>query len=221
MDGRRLLNENGIFSTWLPLRLPETTLLSIIKTFTGVFENTLFIYPHYTPGRHILLIGQKSGHPYNFLDAKKEYEKEKVRESLSLIGIHDITELLEYLLTDYSSLTAVAAGARTNSDYFPFVEFDVNRAHLVGDQLITWKNLGTIVRNTRRVDYHRLFSFEGLDEKERCRTLERLVKSQAANEYLLESFCIHTLEEKIQLVNEGLRIAPEDQDLLRMKKQLF
>jgi hypothetical protein len=39
-------------------------------------------------------------------------------------------------------------------------------------------------------------------------------------QYLLESFCIHTLEERIKLVNEGLKIAPEKQDLLMMKKQL-
>ena len=220
MDCKRRLNDRGVFSTWLALDLPETTLLSIIKTFGGVFENTLFIYPHYAPDRHILLIGQKNGHPYDYGEAKKEFDKEKVKESLSLIGIHDLNDLIGCIVTDYSSLRAIADGAAVNSDYFPFVEFDINRARLQGDQLITWKNLGIILRNTHRVDYTRLFSFAGLGDAERAGVLGTLTRNQDADEYLLESFCIHTLDERVQIVNKGLTIAPQNQDLLKMKHLL-
>ncbi len=220
MDAKRRLNEMGIFSTWLALDLPETTLLSIIKTFSGVFENTLFIYPHYAPDRHILLMGQKNSHAYNYLDAKKEFDKEKVKESLSLIGIHDINDLLGCILADYSSLSAVVENAAVNSDYFPFVEFDMNRSRLIDDQLITWKNLGFVLRNTRRADYDRLLSIDGFNDTARAGILSALANEQEANEYLLESFCIHSLAERISLVNKGLKIAPQNQDLLRMKQLL-
>jgi spermidine synthase len=220
LDARRRLNDKGIFSTWLALDLPETTLFSIIKTFGEVFDNTLFIYPHYAPDRHILLMGQKIGHAYNYVDAWKEFEKEKVKESLAFIGVHDINDLLGSILADYSSLRAVAGSAPVNSDYFPFVEFDMNRAHLIDDQAIIWKCLGTIVRNTRRVDYTRLFSFAGLDEPERSGTLGALGKDQEGIEYLLESFCIHTPGERLQLIDKGLTIAPANRDLLRMRRML-
>jgi spermidine synthase len=219
-DAKRCLNEDGIFSTWLTLDLPKTTLLSIIKTFGSVFENTLFIYPHYAPDRHILLMGQKSGHPFDYLKAKREFEKEKVRESLSLIGIKGVDELLGCIVADYSSLRTTADSAATNSDYFPFVEFDMNRVQLIGDKLITWKNLGFIVRNTERVDYNRLFSFSGLSDSERTTVLNTLTKNQNVNEYLLESFCIHSSDERIQLVNKGLTIDPENQELLNIRKQM-
>jgi spermidine synthase len=219
-DAKRCLNEDGIFSTWLTLDLPMTTLLSILKTFGSVFENTLFIYPHYAPDRHILLMGKKTGHPFDYQNAKKEFEKGKVRESLSLIGIYDFNDLLGCIVADYSSLQTTADSAAMNSDYFPFVEFDMNRAHLIGDKLITWKNLGFIVRNTERIDYNRLFSFKGLSDSERTKVFEVLSKNQNANEYLLESFCIHTSDERIQLVNKGLTIDPENQELLKMRKQM-
>jgi len=220
MDGKSRLNDMGVFSTWLPIDLPETTLLSIIKTFSAVFENTLFIYPHYAPDRHILLIGQKIGHAYGYLHAKKEFDKEKVKESLSLVGIHDFNDLLGCIVTDSSSLRSATKAAAVNSDYFPCVEFDINRARLIGDNSITWRNLGTIVRNTARVDFNRLFSFTGVDEAQREKILSALGKNQEAIEYLLESFCIHTPAERLHLVGEGLKIAPENQDLLEMKKRL-
>lgn len=219
-DAKRCLNDDGIFSTWLTLDLPPSTLLSIIKTFSSVFENTLFIYPHYAPDRHILLMGKKSGHRFDYLKAKTEFEKERVRKSLSLIGIHDVNDLLGCIVADYSSLRTAADSAAMNSDYFPFVEFDMNRVHLIGDQLITWKNLGFIVKNTERVDYNRLFSFSGITDSERTKVFETLTKNQNVNEYLLESFCIHTSDERIQLVNKGLTIDPENQELLRMRKQM-
>ena len=220
IDGRRRLSDNGVFSTWLPMNVPESTLLSIIKTFCGVFENTLFVYPHYAPDTHILLVGQKRSHAYKYLDAKKEFDKEKVRESLALIGVQDFNDLVGYILTDYASLRGVTAHTAVNSDYFPLVEFDINRTRVIGDQSITWKNLGTIVRNTRRVDYGRLFSFAGLNETERDAILGRLDKDLEANEYLLESFCLHTREERLQLIDGGLRIEPENQVLLKMKEML-
>jgi hypothetical protein len=220
MDAKRRLNDTGLFSTWLTLDLPETTLLSIIKTFSGVFENTLFVYPNYAPDRHILLVGQKNAHAYGYCDAKKEFEKEQVRESLSLIGISDLNDLLGSILADSSSLRTLSGNAAINSDYFPFVEFDMNRAHLIDDRFITWKNLETMLRKTKRVDYSRLLSFAGLDSAARAETRGELARDEDANEYLLESFCMHSPDERLGLVNKGLTIAPRNKGLLRMRQML-
>jgi spermidine synthase len=220
LDARRRLNERGVFSTWLTLDLPETTLRSIIKTFGGVFENMLFVYPHYAPDRHILLVGQKSGYLYDYGDSKREFDKEKVRESLLLVGIHDLNDLMGCIVADHSSLRALSRDAAVNSDLFPFVEFDINRPHLLGDKLITWKTLGFVLKNTRRVDYTRVFSFGKLEEAERAVVLKALAENQDANEYLLESFGIHTPDESMQIIDKGLRLFPENRDLLRFKKQM-
>jgi spermidine synthase len=220
MDARRCLNDRGIFSTWLTLDLPETTLLSIIKTFGGVFANTLFVYPNYAPDRHILLVGRKIAHAYGYCDAMKEFDKQQVKESLSLIGIRDLNDLLGSILADYSSLRALSGKAPINSDYFPFVEFDINRARLIDDRFITWKNLAFMLRNTQRVDYSRLFSFAGIDGAERTGVLDTLARNRDADEYLLESFCIHSPGERFQIINKGLKIYPDNRGLQRMKRQM-
>ena len=96
----------------------------------------------------------------------------------------------------------------------------MNRAHLIDDKFITWKNLEIILRNTRRVDYNRLFSFDGLDSAARDETRGELARDENANEYLLESFCMHSPEERLSLVNKGLTITPRNQGLLRMQQML-
>lgn len=219
-DAKNRLNDNGLFSTWLTLDLPKTTLLSIIRTFNSVFENMLFVYPNYAPDRHILLVGQKNAHPYGYLTAEKEFDKTKVRESLSLIGIHALSDLLGSILTDATSLGTFSGNATVNSDYVPFVEFDMNRTHLIDDRFITWENLEVMLRNTKRVDYNRLLSFTGLDSTKIVDIRTRLIRNEEANEYLLESFCMHTPEERLSLVTKGLTIAPENQGLLRMRQML-
>jgi spermidine synthase len=220
MDARRRLNDDGLFSTWLTLDLPETTLLSIIRTFNDVFENMLFVYPDYAPDRHILLVGQKKAHPYNYHDAAIEMAKPPVRESLSLIGIDNLDDLLGSIVADTSSLGTFSGKAAMNSDYFPFVEFDMNRSRLIDDRFITWKNLGFILHNTSRVNYSHLLSFAGLDSATRTGTIDRLARYEDANEYLLESFCMHSADERLSLVNKGLSIAPENQGLKRMRRLL-
>ena len=221
LDCKRRLNEDGIFSTWLTLDLPQTTLASIVRTFGDVFENTLFVYPHHVPDRHILLVGQKKGHAVNYGDAQREFNKEKVRESLSDVGIQDFNDLLGCIVADYSSLGPFVEAAAVNSDYFPFVEFDMNRARLFGDKMITWKNLGFILHNTQRVDYRRLVTFSGPYEALCAEVLDSLAVIREADEYLLESFCMHSLEERRSLVDKGLKIIPENPDLLKMKEQLI
>jgi hypothetical protein len=167
-----------------------------------------------------LLVGQKNAHAYSYLDAKEEFDKQQVKESLSLIGISDLNDLLGSILADYSSLDTLSGNAAINSDYFPFVEFDMNRAHLIDDKYITWKNLETILRKTRRVDYNRLLSFTGLDSAAQEETRGKLAMNEDANDYLLESFCRHSAEERLSLVNKGLTIAPQNQGLLRMRQML-
>lgn len=219
-DAKRCLNEDGVFSTWLTLDLPPSTLLSIIKTFSSVFQNTLFIYPNFTPDRHILLLGQKNEHQYRYGDAMKDFRNEKVKESLSLIGIRNLNDVLGSILADNSSLDRFTENSIVNSDYFPFVEFDMNRSQLIDNPSITWQNLKMMLQNTQRVDYKKLLSFEGLDSTTCNTILNELNLNKDANDYLLESFCVRFPEERISLIKKGLTIAPENQGLLRMTQLL-
>jgi len=219
LDAKRLLGADGVFSTWLPLQLPPSTFLSIVKTFTSVFENTLLVYPHFIPNKHLLLIGQKSAHPYDFSAAAREFGK--VRESLALIGARDVFDLLEYVVADQAALAEVARHARVNSDYHPFVEFDLNRWHILGDPAVSRNNLAAMVRATRRPDFGRLLSFAGVSEGDRRTVLDRLARDQGADSFLLESHLALTPDERLRILEEGLRAYPDNADLRRMKEGFF
>jgi hypothetical protein len=109
-----------------------------------------------------------------------------VKESLSLIGIRNLNDVLGSILADNSSLDRFTENSIVNSDYFPFVEFDMNRSQLIDNPSITWQNLKMMLQNTQRVDYKKLLSFEGLDSTACNTILNELNINKDANDYLLE-----------------------------------
>jgi len=46
-------------------------------------------------------------------------------------------------------------------------------------------------------------------------------RADQADEYLLESFCLHTFEERLSLVKGGLKIVPDHKNLLKVKRILL
>ena len=71
-----------------------------------------------------------------------------------------------------------------------------------------------------RVDYDLLLSFAGLDSAAQKETRDALARDKDANEYLLESFCMHSPDERLSLVNKGLSISPRNNGLLKMRRML-
>ncbi|MBN2442414.1 MAG: fused MFS/spermidine synthase [Spirochaetales bacterium] len=215
IDGKRILNDDGIYSTWLPINMPTLSLLSIVKTFYEVFENTLLFYPHNEFSQHILLVGQKNAHKYSYTNMKNEYMKENVINSLKLIGIEDINHVIDFILADYSSLKELTKAFPINSDYFPVVEFDVGRGKTNFDFFITQRQLKFFMDNTNRVDYSHLISFNDPDELEKEKILNDLYKSQQANDFLLKSYFPISLEVKRDLIRYALEIDPHNPDIIR------
>jgi spermidine synthase len=225
-DGKKLLNEGGVYSTWLPINMPTRSLRSIIRTFDAVFENTVMVYPHYSPSQHILLVGQKKSHKYSYVDMRNEYGKCDVARSLEMLGIRSINDIIDFILVDSDSLAALAGDYPVNSDDFPVVEFDIGRRR---SRTFTWEQLKAILGNTRRVDFSRLFSFDGLDYLSRQEVLTELVRSQRANEHLFNSYLAGrtvehpqaTLDELLGELQKGLDIDPGNPDILRASQRFI
>jgi spermidine synthase len=222
MEGKRLLNSDGLYSTWLPVNLPALSLKSILKTFDEVFENTIVIYPHYTGSQHMLLIGQKKNHKYSYRKMKDEYEKnEHIQKSLQLIGIRHINDVIDFVFTSSSSVTNFTGDTPLNTDYFPVVEFDPERHRERYNPVFHWIQLRSLFFNTERIDYTDLLSFEGLDHTEQENVLDELRKSQKANTYLFGAIFSPVFKQKMQLLEQGLRIDPGNPDLLSWKRLIL
>ena len=220
LDGLELLKENGIYSTWLPISIPRLSLMSIIKTFSSVFENTILIYPHFYLSQHALLIGQKAPHKYSYIDMEKQYNKEAVANSLKMIGISDINDIIDFMLTDWKSLENLAKSYPINSDDFPVVEFDVDRRRIALDENFILKQFLFLSINTTRVNFDDIIGFEGISEDGKDDILEGLYRSQKANFYLFRSYVPAPKNRAHDLIVRGLGIDPGNSDLLRRKKIL-
>jgi spermidine synthase len=220
-DGKRLLTDGGVYSTWLPINTTPASLMGILRAFTDVFENTVIVYPHSFLSEHLLLVGRKDDTPYPFLDMRREFDKPGVAESLALIGVRNVEDVLDFLLAGPASLAAWAADSPANSDDFPVVEFDVERR--IRQPSLAWIMLQRLLDNTSRTDLGRLVSFEGLPQAERDEVLRRLDLSRQANEHLFRAFLAGrtpdgpriSLDDRLSELASGLAIDPHNQDLLR------
>ena len=81
--------------------------------------------------------------------------------------------------------------------------------------------LKLIIRNTERVDYRQLISFDGMSRLEEEKVLADLYRSQQANNYLFESFFPGEIEQQLQAIENALKIEPDDPDLLAQKNELI
>lgn len=220
LDGKRALHDTGVYSTWLPINLPELSLKSIMATFCDVFENSVVVYPHSWPSEHLLLVGRKCELPFNFADARREYEKPAVRSSLMMLGVQRVEDIFEYLLADSQAMLRFATGAPLNTDDFPVVEFDTGRSRIRTDVGLTWRRLRELVQVTTPFPHEKLIDVSALPKEEANEVLARLKRSQQANSHLLAHLWKETANEKLAELERGLAIDPTNPDLLSAKQAL-
>jgi spermidine synthase len=219
LDGKAILNDDGLYSTWLPLSLSEESLKSILRTFSDVFENSILVYPHYTPSQHALLIGQKKAHPFSYSAMQDQAGKAAVADSLRMIGVESVEDILEFIFAGEDSIKKWAAGAPVNSDEFPFVEFDHNLYRSGFDVYLSWENLYRMMLVMHPADIGALVTFP--DDEVRDRVLADLAVRQRAVGYLLMSFMYLDRDKNRQAVEDGLGVDPTNIALLHRRDVLL
>ncbi|HVZ87551.1 MAG TPA: fused MFS/spermidine synthase [Polyangia bacterium] len=217
-DGKAILNDLGIYSSWLPLSLSEKSLKSILRTFSDVFENTILVYPHFNPSQHFLLVGQKRAHPYSYAAMQREIDKGAVAESLASIGISSADDILEFIFTDDPSVKAWTADAPLNTDQFPVVEFDHDLYRSGFNVFLQWQNLYQMMQVMHPANIASLIEFSS--DAERERVVAQVENRQSAVFHLLMSFMYLDPAKNQNAVEEGLRIDPTNASLLHRRDTL-
>ncbi|HPA79069.1 MAG TPA: tetratricopeptide repeat protein, partial [Kiritimatiellia bacterium] len=122
---RARLKKGGIMCQYLPLyELTEENYACIIRTFMTVFPNALIFYT----GDDSLLIGFEGERHVNAEWLKRNFEDQKVRESLRDIGIEDPLMILGLMVADLSEHAGEFTRAQLNTDDLPVVEFTSPRS---------------------------------------------------------------------------------------------
>ena len=217
-DGKRSLRDSGVYSTWLPINIPELSLRSIICTFDRVFENAIIVYPHATLSQHMLLVGQKAAHPYSYAAMGRAFDTRDVKESLRSIGVYDVDDVVNMILSQSATMQKLVAGRPENSDRMPVVEFDVNRSRTILEPALVLKRLWLLVTETDAADLSRLLTFAPMGEAESAATLDALKRNQLALQYFFAASFSSDRAWKMKQIDEGLAIAPHYPALLALRE---
>jgi spermidine synthase len=218
MEGKERLNENGVYSTWLPVNIPKASLRAILKTFNDVFANVTVWYPHNALHKHLLLVGQKNPYKYSYVAMRTAFEKPAVKQSMALLNVATVDDAIDFVMSEWRGIAKMTANDVHNSDYYPVVEFDVDRIRQTDTML---EHLELIMSQTPRIDFEEMLSFEGLSDQERESVLERLKLKQRANEFLFKSYAARDYWDSVQAASKGLEINPGDVDLTAQLNRLY
>lgn len=217
-DGKRILNQGGIYSTWLPLSVTPKALGSILKTFTEVFPRTILIYPHFVPSPHILLVGMKDSTQISYERMKAAFDVPQVKASMQSIGFDSVDDILAAFFTDESSLKPFAASYPVNTDDHPVVEFDPDLYRSGYHPYLQWENLYNLMLHSRPVDIGNAVSFA--DTSTQDRILAAMSRRQQAVGHVMMSFLYVDRTKNLKEIVDGLAVNPTDPDLLHRWEQL-
>jgi spermidine synthase len=214
-DARERLEDSGMIFIWVPYySMPMSGLDSIVGTLTEVFPYVTIWYPNNHDVNYFWLVGSKEEQLYSPAWIDNELSKEDVKESLSLIGIENSEELLNYYVADTRGLITAVGDYKVNSDYHPFVEFSTEGHALLSD---VFEKYVLNIRSTSLLDH---IDWTGFDEKEKKEWISKYENIHNASKYALLSYFTKDYIEKLKITQKGLSEFPESEVLINNKEKI-
>lgn len=208
------LNPGGIFVTYLPfVSIPTSCVDSILGTFAEVFPYVTIWFPVTAPSGHIYLYLAGSGEPQLFsprhIDNK--LSPKSIRESVTYINFWDSQYVLSCYIADQDDLKRYLSEFHLNSDYRPYVEFNMDITESKSSKTQWFAQFITKVRRNS-LGEHIDWAEMSQNEQDRWSREHKLFYS--ASSYLLKLSMETNIFKRLQYSFDGLRIMPEHTVLL-------
>jgi spermidine synthase len=203
-SARQRLTEHGLFMSWLDTQASECPEVvdSVIGTVMEVFPYVTLWYMTTEPGCYYIIVGSLRPQSFSPWHIARELAKPAVKESLALVSCRDSLDVLSCYVADEQDLRRYLTQHRTNSDYFPVVEFCAE-PEPAGFQVE--RRFFTTVRSDSVYEH---LDWTGVGESEKAQWLARFetVRRAAEQVFLAESApdCLEMLRHSLA----GLRILP-------------
>jgi spermidine synthase len=216
---RKLLNEGGVMSSWIPLELEPEDFQNIAKTFQSVFPETTLWLANNCRNKHVLMLGTVEPFSVDFDRVAELMNIPAVKADLEEVRLGDPYLLLGSLVLAPASVERYSALAPISSDDHPILEFSAGR-HLGNASYWATNHSDFMVFRSSIVPYLR-FSKTGEDAARRIKeTMARYeganlhvdrarlseLKDEAAGTY--KAFRMITLERREEF-EKALRINPD------------
>jgi spermidine synthase len=143
---RRRLRPDGLVIVWMPLGgLSSNVFRLALNTFAQSFPQVSMWYMNNYPTHYLLLVGSQGPHQIAWERLLEQLERPNVRQDLESVGLANPFKLLATHLLGDRAIREFVAGAPTNSDAWPRLEFFAPRS---ADLFSGARNLQTLLQVT-------------------------------------------------------------------------
>lgn len=209
------LNPSGLFMTKLHLRgYPKTDFDCILRTFTDTFPHTTLWFPATRPFVFMYLVGSRE--PQRFLPARidAELSKESVRASTSYLHFYTSADVLSCYAGDETDLRRYLGPGPINSDYRPFLEFNLD-PHV----LTLGEHFPPLIGTLRSNSLSRHLDFTGLDATARRQWQEQFDRHRHVSMLIAIAHGEHAFLSRMIASHEGLKHLPNYRPLLDLREK--
>ena len=127
-DLRGKLNKGGIVALWFSnYRNTPEDFKTGLNSFARVFPN-VSVWFHYREALDLVVIGSMEEHPVDMERLNEVFSDERIRESLSGIGINDPYDVFALFLSGDKDLRRFLGDAKVNTDERPILEFSLPKS---------------------------------------------------------------------------------------------
>ncbi|MGB2819416.1 MAG: fused MFS/spermidine synthase, partial [Phycisphaerae bacterium] len=204
------LKVGGLFVTKLHLQgHPKSNFDSILATFLEVYPHVTVWFPTTRPFIFFYLVGSREQQLFSPARIDAELRKEKVRRGVEYLNFRSSSDVLSCYIGDKDDLRRYLKDGRINSDYAPYIEFNLDCG-----KLVLQKHFLKFVGTVRRESVFRHLDWTGVAAEQRARweADHRLLYS--ASSFALLAHGTRGFLERLQYAFFGLRYAPQHRALL-------
>jgi spermidine synthase len=211
------LKPGGLFITKLHLRVSsKSDFDSIVGTFLQVFPHTSLWFPTTKPYIFFYLVGSREAQSFAPQRIDEELAKENVRKSVEYLHFSDSAAVLSCYVGDQEDLRAYLGDFHINSDYAPFLEFNLDQVKRDIPEY-----LADFLKIVRRNSLGRHLDLTGIAEPQRTRWDLHYRQVYKASTHILRVHGTTDLSEELLGCFDGLQAMPDNETLLELESQIL
>jgi len=215
-NAKEHLNPGGLFITKLHLAsISESGFNSILGTFLQVYPHVTIWFPMTKPIAFFYLVGSRQEQVFSLKHIKGELEKENVRNSVDYLNFHNSLDVLSCYIGDENDIKKYLKKFHINSDYTPYVEFDIDKRGTAIMQALFRKFIETV----RGDSLARHIDWAGISENEQEKWVREYELLYKVSTCVLKTFGGQGISSQLQDIYDGLSLMPEHTALIDLENR--
>jgi len=215
-NAKSRLNPGGLFITKLHLAsCSQSGFKSILGTFCGVFPYVTVWFPVTRPINFFYLVGSNDRQRFCPKHVDAELDKKAVKDSLEHLYFNDSKDVLSCYIGDQNDIIGLLKDFNVNSDYNPFVEFDLEKR----EHVILREMFNGLIRTVRADSLAPHIDWTDMSDNGRGVWMQDFERLCEVSGYMLKSFGEQKILPRLQHVREGLNLMSGYKPLIAQQEQ--